>query len=254
VEKEKRRVLVYTRNGDGYVHDNIIEAVEFIRNLPYPAETEIEATEDPAVFTEENLSGYRLIVFPNTNNDAFSTDGQRVAFRRYIEAGGGFVGIHSAMGTERNWEWFKQMIGCTFVWHARLQVCKQVVFQPGHPSMKGVPAEWEIEEECYFGKESYPDRKVLLMHDLKVLNKDEKDTIKANSGNYREYYPSTWYHNFQGGFVWVTSLGHKKETYRMPVFKNLILGGMEFIMEKTTNINPDKSFSTTRDEPLRVLK
>jgi hypothetical protein len=64
---------------------------------------------------------YTLLLFPSTNNDVFDTDAQRLAFRRYIEAGGGFVGLHSVLGTERNWKWFKHMLGGTFSWHAKFQ-------------------------------------------------------------------------------------------------------------------------------------
>src|SRR5690606_40481805 len=52
----------------------------------------VDATDDPTVFTDENLKKYDALVFSNTNNDVFDTDAQRVALMRYIQAGGGFVG------------------------------------------------------------------------------------------------------------------------------------------------------------------
>src|SRR5690606_37283526 len=103
VSWKKVNVLVYTRNGEGYVHDNIPNAVAAIQNLAREKGFKVYVTDDPSVFTEENLRQYTFIMFPSTNNDVFDTNAQRVAFRRYIQAGGGFVGLHSVVGTERNW-------------------------------------------------------------------------------------------------------------------------------------------------------
>ncbi|NJO25014.1 MAG: ThuA domain-containing protein, partial [Bacteroidia bacterium] len=114
-------VLVYTKNGKGYVHDNIASAVACIQQLGAANNFKVDTSDNPAVFTEANLKKYTLLIFASTNNDVFDTDEQRVAFRRYIEAGGGFVGVHSVTGTERRWKWFKMMIGETFSWHAKFQ-------------------------------------------------------------------------------------------------------------------------------------
>lgn len=121
VNWKKVKVLVYTKNGSGYVHDNIPSAVECILRLGKQQGFAVDTSSNPTVMTEGNLQQYTLLIFPSTNNDVFDTDAQRLAFRRYIEAGGGFVGIHSVTGTERNWQWFKMMLGGTFSWHAKFQ-------------------------------------------------------------------------------------------------------------------------------------
>ena len=115
------RILVYTKNGKGYVHDNIQASVVCIQELGIENGFKVDVSDDPILFTEANLNKYTLLVFTSTNNDVFDNDEQRLAFRRYIEAGGGFVGLHSVTGTERNWTWFKMMIGETFSWHAKFQ-------------------------------------------------------------------------------------------------------------------------------------
>ncbi|RYZ95143.1 MAG: ThuA domain-containing protein, partial [Sphingobacteriaceae bacterium] len=114
ISLRKIKVLVYTKNGQGFVHDNIASAVACIQKLGQEQGFKVDVSDKPEVFTEDNLKQYTMLIFPSTNNDVFATDTQRLAFRRYIEAGGGFVGIHSVTGTERRWTWFKQMLGCTF--------------------------------------------------------------------------------------------------------------------------------------------
>ena len=174
-QKTSYSVLVYTKNGPGYVHDNISSAVAAIQKLGAEKRFKVEVSDKPGVFEEQNLAKYRLIIFTSTNNDVFDTDIQRLAFRHYIEAGGGFVGVHSVTGTERKWDWFKMMVGETFTWHAKFQPFSVINIDPAHPSMKGVPTKWTKDDECYFGAELYPGIKTLLMHDVSNLDQAQKD-------------------------------------------------------------------------------
>lgn len=244
-------VLVYTKNGKGYVHDNIAAAVTSIRELAAANHFKADVSDDPAVFNESNLKKYKLLIFTSTNNDVFDTDGQRVAFRRYMEAGGGFVGVHSVTGTERNWKWFKMMIGETFSWHAKFQKFSVKNIDPTHPSMQGVPAVWEREDECYFGKELYPGIKVLMAHDLQTLDTAQSDLVLKNAGSFANFYPAVWYQHFEGGNVWVTTLGHSKESYQDGVYKNHLLQGIKFIANQFKGLNYANAQSIAKDDPLK---
>ncbi|MES2882554.1 MAG: ThuA domain-containing protein, partial [Bacteroidota bacterium] len=153
---KKVTVLVYTKNGKGYVHDNIPSAVAAIQKMGTDNGFKVDTSSSAEVMREENLKQYTMLIFASTNNDVFDTDVQRLAFRRYMQAGGGFVGIHSVTGTERNWKWFKNMMGGTFSWHAKFQTFKLRVLHPSHSSMQGLPIEWEKEDEFYFAKELFP--------------------------------------------------------------------------------------------------
>ena len=189
VNWKKVKVLVYTKNGKGYVHDNIPSAVECIQKLGAQNGFSVDVSDQPVVFTEDNLKKYTLLIFPSTNQDVFDTDVQRLAFRRYIEAGGGFVGVHSVLGTERNWTWFKRMMGGSFAWHPKFQKFNVEVINSGHPSMKGVPKTWEKEDEFYFIKEMSPGPTVIMTNDLTSLNQDEPEKVKLFGGSYTKLYP-----------------------------------------------------------------
>jgi len=244
------RVLVYTKNGKGYVHDNIAASVICIQDLGAANKFIVDVSDDPSVFNESNLKKYNLLIFSSTNNDVFDTDEQRLAFRRYIEAGGGFVGIHSVTGTERNWTWFKMMLGETFSWHASFQKFSIKKLDNTHPSMQGVPAIWEREDECYFGKELYPGIKVLMAHQLSSLNPSQTELIQKNAGSYANYFPAVWYQQFDGGNIWVTALGHSKESYQDPVYKNHLLQGIRFIANQFKGLDYSKAHAITRDDAL----
>jgi len=244
------KVLVYTKNGEGYIHDNIPSAVVGLQKLGMDNNFKVDVSDDPAVFTEENLKQYTMLIFPSTNNDVFDTDMQRLAFRRYIEAGGGFVGIHSVTGTERNWEWFKQLIGGTFSWHARNQQFTVKAIKPEHPSLKGLPKVWERKDECYFTKELYPGIEVIMAHDITTLNPNEQDKIKSFSAPFGNLYPAVWYQHFDGGNMWLTTLGHDKENYQEPVFMQHILQGIEFVANATKKLDFNKAYAQSKDEPV----
>ena len=253
IEKDKlknSKVLVYTKNGKGYVHDNIASAVASIKEMGVENHFTVDVSDDPSVFTEANLKNYQFLIFTSTNNDVFDTDNQRVQFRRYIEAGGGFVGVHSVTGTERNWTWFKMMLGETFSWHATFQKFSIKKLDNTHPSMQGVPAIWEREDECYFGKELYPGIKVLMAHQLSSLNPSQTELIQKNAGSYANYFPAVWYQQFDGGNIWVTALGHSKESYQDPVYKNHLLQGIRFIANQFKGLDYSKAHAITRDDAL----
>jgi type 1 glutamine amidotransferase len=244
-------VLVYTKNGKGYVHDNIPAAVACLKEMAAEEKFTVEVTDDASVFTEDNLKKYQLIVFTSTNNDVFDTDAQRLAFRHYIEAGGGFVGVHSVTGTERNWLWFKMMLGETFSWHARFQAFSLKKIDKAHPSMAGVPDQWTREDECYFGKELFPGMKVLMVHEVNSLNPADSVNIKKNMGTFSQYYPAVWYQQFEGGNIWVTTLGHSKESYQDAIYRNHLLQGLRYIASQFKGLDYSKATALSKDDPLK---
>lgn len=250
---KKVKVLVYTKNGKGYVHDNIPYAVKCLQKLGQENGFKVDVSDTPTVFTEDNLRQYTMLIFPSTNNDVFDTDEQRVIFRRYIQSGGGFVGLHSVTGTERNWRWFKMMIGGSFSWHAKNQKFKVKVIEPNHPSVQGLPKVWERKDECYFAKELYPGTKVLMAHDITTLDWNTADSVKIRqfSAPFAELYPAVWHHNFDGGHIWVTALGHDKENYEDPVYIKHVLQGISFIAGQTKKLDNSKAYADSRDTPVR---
>jgi type 1 glutamine amidotransferase len=251
VDWKKVKVLVYTRNGKGYVHDNISYAVGCIQRLGRQQGFSVDVSDQPGVFTEENIKRYAVLIFPSTNNDIFDNDEQRLVFRRYIEAGGGLVGIHSVLGTERNWKWFKMMLGGTFAWHPRFQKYAVKVIAPNHPTTQGLPKVWEKSDECYFMKELYPGIEVLLAQDLTTLESDESEKIKAFAGPFAELYPAAWYHGFDGGHVWITALGHDKKDYEDPVFVRHVMQGLAFVASRAGTLDFRRAYATSASESIR---
>jgi len=239
--RNEKRMLVYTRNGEGYIHDNIENSVIALKNLGAENDILVDVSDDPAVFIQENLEKYSCVVFSNTNNDVFDTDAQKVAFMRYIQAGGGFVGIHSACGTERNWPWFIRMLGGTFEVHAVYQEFNVHITDPDHPSTSHLPDPWVLEDECYFLKDMNPNIHVLIRHDLNTIEDNRKESFIEKFGM---DFPGAWYQEFEGGRSWYTSYGHDKEDYFDPVFMEHIRGGIVYAIGENKRLDYSNSTAT----------
>jgi type 1 glutamine amidotransferase len=250
VKWDDHKILVYTKNGKGYVHENIPFSVKCVEKLAQQNGFKVEVSDNPTLFTEENLKQYSVLVFASTNNDVFDTDDQRLAFRRYIEAGGGFVGIHSVVGTERNWTWFKMMLGGTFAWHPKFQKYTiQVIHE--HASVSGLPKTWVKEDECYFQKEMYPGIRPVMAHDITTLDQAEKEKITTAAGPYTKYYPAVWHQKFDGGTIWITALGHDKKDYEDPTFVQHIFQGLKFVASQVKSKEYAKAYAKDRNEPVQ---
>ena len=221
-------MLVYTKNGEGYVHENRGASVAAIEKLGKENGFEVSSSEDPAIFTSDSLWSFDAVIFSNTNNDGFDTEAQKAAFQQFISSGRGFVGIHSASGSERNWPWFSQMIGGQFHRHPPLQPFNINVLNRAHPSTSFLPEVWEWEDECYYFKELNPDIQVLMTADLTTV--DDQRRSEYPDDTFGDQFPLSWCHQFENGKQWYTALGHRSAHYTDARFMAHILGGIQWVL------------------------
>jgi uncharacterized protein len=221
-------VLVYQKNGKGFVHDNLTASAAAIRNLGRQHGFGVDVSTNPAVFADEMLNRYQALIFANSNNEAFDNEEQRAAFRRFIRGGGGFMGIHSSTGSERQWLYFQHVQGAKFFRHAPLQRFTIDVLDPKHPATAHLGPTWAWTDECYFFTNLNPRIRVLLAVDVKSLNDPKLETAPGQKVN--GVFPLAWCHETDGGRVFYTSLGHKIESYSDPVFLKHLLGGIRWVL------------------------
>ena len=232
VDAAQPKILVYTRNftpdGKGYVHDNIAASVAAIRKMGAEAGFAVDASDDPAVFTSQNLKQYRALVFSNSNNEAFQNAQQREAFKKYIQGGGGFVGIHSASGSEREWDYYWTVLGGRFLRHPKMQTFTVRVKDSKHPSTKKLPATFDWTDECYYTEKLSPQMHVLLVTDPAKIDDPKKAEYPGD--RFGDSLPLAWYQQVDGGREFYPALGHKIEHYSDPILYQHILGGIQWAM------------------------
>lgn len=248
IKWNKVKVLVYTKNGKGFVHDNIANSVVAIKALGDQNGFKVDVSDDPAAFTDENLKQYDALIFSNTNNGVFDTDAQKVAFMRYIQAGGNFVGLHSASGTERQWRWFKDMLGGTFFWHEPGQGFSVNVLDLSNPSLAHLGNTWVREkDEFYFIKEMGVNLHVLAVNDHSTIQKPGGKALDT----FGTVFPSVWWHEYDGGRAFYSSLGHEKEDYEKEDLRKHILGAIEFAIGPQKPRDYKKAYATNPETMVR---
>jgi len=212
------RVLVFSRTA-GFRHDSIPDAIAAVRALGDQNGFLVDATEDPSVFTDSGLAGYNAVSFLLTTGDVLD-DSQQAAFERYIEAGNGFVGVHSAADTEYDWPWYGGLVGAYFASHPDIQPAVVHREDTNHPSTVSLPDVWaRTDEWCNF--QTNP-RDTGDIHVLATL--DESSYSGGTMGDH----PIAWYHTYAGGRAWYTAGGHTRESYSEPLFLGHLMGGIEY--------------------------
>ena len=210
------KVLVFSKT-EGYRHESIETGVEAIKKLGIENGFSVDASEDASVFKEENLQNYAAVIFLNTTGDVLDHY-QQADFERFIQAGGGFVGIHSAADTEYDWRWYGKMVGGYFVSHPPTCDATLKVINKDHISTSMLPETWDRHDEWYNYKSLNPDVTKLIM----------LDESSYEGGTNGENHPSAWYHEYDGGRAFYTGGGHTKEAYAEPLFLQHILGGIKY--------------------------
>ena len=220
-QSAESRVLVFSKTA-GYRHSSIEVGVAAIRKLGGEAGFAVDATEDAAAFSDKNIKRYRAVVFLSTTGDVLNPT-QESVFERYIQAGGGYVGIHSATDTEYEWPWYGHLAGAYFTSHPGNPNVRKGTFRvldPSHVSTAGLPSRWEREDEFYNFKSIDPSIHVLV--DI-----DEKSYEGGTNG---DRHPMSWYHDYSGGRAWYTNMGHTEATFAEPLFLRHLLGGLRYAM------------------------
>jgi len=214
------KVLVFCKTA-GYYHQSIPAGVKAIRQIAAANKFEVDTTNDASFFTNENLKQYAALIFLNTTGDLFDTI-QKQAFQKYIQNGGGFVGVHAATDAEYKWPWYGKMIGGYFASHPKQQLAKLMVVDAKHSSTKGLPKEWIRFDEWYNFKN--------LNNDVHVLIKIDESSYEG--GKNGDHHPMAWWQKFEGGRIFYTGLGHTDASYEEPLFLKHLTGGILFAMGK----------------------
>lgn len=111
------RILVFSKTS-GFRHDSITAGHRALEKLAQENQFDIVFSEDADIFNDAELRKFHALVFLNTTEDILD-ENQQMAMERYIQAGGGFVGIHSAADTELDgdWHWYHKLVGGIYKSH-----------------------------------------------------------------------------------------------------------------------------------------
>jgi type 1 glutamine amidotransferase len=218
-------VLVFSKTA-GWHHESIHAGVSAIRELGKLHDYDVFWTEDAnRVFNDKELAKYQAVVFLSTTGDVLN-DVQQGAFERYIRAGGGYVGIHSAADTEYDWPWYTRLVGHMFHVHPAVQTAVLQVRDSAFPGMERfAPRSYATEEWYEFSPARSPALRYLLTVDESTYKPETQWPGKEGRGM-GSFHPVSWYQHFDGGRSFYTALGHLPATYDDAVFRHHLFGGI----------------------------
>jgi type 1 glutamine amidotransferase len=198
------RLLVLTAHR-GYAHRSIPAALSALEDLGARHGFALKATAEPAVLRSPRLADFAAIMLLQTTGDFLDSAGQS-ALERYVHRGRGVVGIHAALDAERDWPWYHRLLAAEFAGHPRIQPA----------SLK--PGPWTRTDEWYNYRAAPSDVEVLL----------RVDESSYRGGQMGANHPVTWRHEFEGGRVWYTAMGHTACSYAEPAFLAHLLDGIRW--------------------------
>jgi type 1 glutamine amidotransferase len=217
-QRERFRVLVLTKT-TGFRHDSIPDGIAAIQRLGRRHGFAVDTTEDATRFTSRNLARYDALIFLSTTGDPVDGASERAAMRRYIERGGGFLGIHAASDMHPVWPWYERLIGTRFKRHPAIASATVRIEPPRTPATRGLPAAWTRTDEWYDFTFDPRSR-------VRVLATVDESTYAG--GGMGKDHPIAWCHRYDGGRSVYTAMGHTKESYADPAFTDRhLLGAIE---------------------------
>jgi cytochrome c len=234
-----KRVLVFSKTAT-FRHTSIKQGKQFFLDLGKKQNFGVDTTENSAVFTEENLKRYNAVVFLSTTGDVLDPF-QQTAFERFIQAGGGYMGIHAAADTEYDWPWYNDLMGGYFDGHPgnpNVQNGKMITMDKSHASSAHFPETFERKDEFY----NFKSMKAENLHF--VVKVDEKSYKEGKMG---DFHPMAWYHEYDGGKAFYTNYGHTDETFSEPLMMEHFWGGLKYVMSGSLDYTKAHS-ETTPDE------
>lgn len=191
---------------------------------------------DSKIFTDEGLRDIEVIIFDNNTGILFN-ESEKSAFERWVRMGGGVVGIHGAThahkgvneDNEPEWPFWYGMWG---VLHktgpregplGRRGYPDWVVMEKGIDThwSRHIPKRWQLEKvEWYFW--NYHRK----FETVQVIATAE---VNKNQPELPEYYPVSWSHEYAGGRVWYTNMGHYAENFHQQEFIQHLLDGIIWV-------------------------
>ena len=219
--------ILYFTHSAGYRHDVIPTSQDVLQRIGATADFQITMSEDVAVFTTENLLRYGGIMFFTTGELPMS-NAQRMAFTDFIQAGGGFLGVHSATDTFYQWPEYQKIIGGYFDQHPWHQAVVVEVADRDDPLVDFLGGTITLTDEIYQIRDfDVGGSRVLLR-----LDPTSVDLTLPNVHRHPYGWPLAWTRSYGIGRVFYTALGHEEGVWRDPRFQQLMRNAALWVLRK----------------------
>ncbi|WP_300020793.1 ThuA domain-containing protein [uncultured Maribacter sp.] len=238
------KVLVFSKTV-AFKHASIPAGISAIQKLGLENGFAVDTTKNAALFTDENLEQYSAVIFLSTTGNVLDQY-QEAAFERYIQAGGGYVGIHAAADTEYDWGWYNDLAGAQFLSHPKGMPTADFIIKDKNfkATQFLTDSVWTRTDELYNYKNINPDINVLMT----------LDESSYEGGKNGDFHPIAWYHDFDGGRAFYTGGGHADASYSEDLFLRHLLGGIQYAIGENLVLDYGKATSQIPPDADRFTK
>ena len=232
--KPEMNLLVFTKT-TGFYHLSKPNAIKAFYEMAHDHKWQITFTEDSTMFTDNELSKYNVVVFLLTTGNNLLSDAEKLAFQKYIENGGGFVGVHTATDTEYKWPWYEKLVGAHFLGHPPVHEGKLIIENRNHPSTVCFDSDTLKWTDEFYSFDRNPRKNsnitVLVSIDEKSYNIQNNLWFKKVNIVMGDH-PLVWCLKIDKGRSFQTALGHSPELYDNELFRKHLIGGIDWAAGK----------------------
>jgi chitinase len=217
--KPPMKVLVVTSRAKDHPK-MIAAATPMLEKMAAENHFTVDITNDDSVINEANLANYQ--VFVQLQEAPFDMKpAEQAALQKFIESGHGWVGIHAAGLTGRQflipgmhyWQWFEDFLGgVVYSPHPKYQKGTLVIEDHDHPVTRDLPERIELSDEWYeFDKSPRPSVRVLAVADETTYHQNKP------MGDH----PMVWVNERYHRMVYI-AIGHDPSACDNPAFVKML--------------------------------
>jgi uncharacterized protein len=195
----------------------------------------IVTTDKGSAFTHATLKQFDVVIWNNISGDVLTLN-QRYAFKRYMERGGGFLGVHGSAGDPVYfWDWYvDDLIGARFAGHPmapQFQTARVDLQDGAHPAVAGLPVTWEMNDEWYSFKNNprTTGSRIIATLDEKTYNPEAGRGPELRMGS---DHPIVWSRCIgpqkSAGRVFYSAIGHRPERYSDALYVKMLEQAVEW--------------------------
>jgi cytochrome c len=177
-----------------------------------------DISRDPRDFNQRHLKKYGVVIFLNTSAAVLNAE-QQAAFEAYFHDGGGFVGIHSAIQTQPDWQFLTDVLGTRASGRSSVTDATVKVADRVHPATASLPEYWRTNDAYY----NFTGNVRGVSHVLATV-----DETTYTGGTMGYDHPIMWCKDYKGGRSFYTGLGETAADFRDASFRRSLGGAIDW--------------------------
>jgi uncharacterized protein len=234
-QDSKPRFKVVALAEAGGIHKPFVDAAKvWLQKEAVERNFTVDYIENTDRIDEAFLSHYQLFIQLNYPPYGW-TPKAAAAFTKYIEeGGGGWIGFHHAtllgeFDGYSMWPWFSQFMGGIrfTAYIPTFATAKVVVEDPPHPTMKGVPASFTVDQEEWYTWDKSPRPNVRVLAKVDEATYSPDTTIKMGGDH-----PVIWTNEHYKARNIYIFMGHHPELFQNSAFTTIFSNSILWAAQK----------------------